>query len=428
MCYNSFINKKLLKEECDKMEINKLLDELYSYSLHGIKLGLENIQKICDSLGNPEKNYKIIHITGTNGKGSTATIIETALLKNGFTVGKYTSPHIIKFNERIRANGKDISDEDIVEIYQVVREKIKELKITPTFFEVTTAMMFLYFAKQKVDYVVLEVGMGGRFDATNIVNSDIAIITNVSIDHTEYLGKTIYEIGREKAGIIKDSSYVIVGDSNEEFLKAIEEKTKEYTDVLKKYKDVEYNLDFKKFVTNIKINNIEFNLSLFGDYQVKNFLCAYEALKRLGLSDEIIQKSVKEVVWQCRFEIYKKEPLTILEGAHNIDGMKNLCQIIKEGYSKEKTVFIVSILKDKKVEDMLKICQEVSSNIILTSLKENSRGLSGNEIYEFSNKSEIYSIENNMVEAYEKAKKMDKEIIVVCGSFYTCEKFKKEVL
>ena len=194
------------------MEMNELLNELYSYSLHGIKLGLENIQKICDSLGNPEKNYKIVHITGTNGKGSTATIVETVLLKQGYKVGKYTSPHILKFNERIRVNGQDISDEDITKVYGIVREKIKELGITPTFFEVTTAMMFLYFSMREVEYVVLEVGMGGRFDATNVVDSDIAIITNVSIDHTEYLGKTIYEIAREKAGIIKDKSYVIVGD------------------------------------------------------------------------------------------------------------------------------------------------------------------------------------------------------------------------
>ena len=177
------------------MEIDRLLEELYSYSMFGIKLGLENIQKICNYLGNPEKKYKIIHITGTNGKGSTSTIIETALLKAGYSVGKYTSPHILKFNERIRVNGEDISDRDIALVYEKVKKSVEDLKITPTFFEVTTAMMFLYFAEKKIDYAVLEVGMGGRYDATNVAEGDACIITNVSLDHTEYLGKNIYDIG-----------------------------------------------------------------------------------------------------------------------------------------------------------------------------------------------------------------------------------------
>ena len=192
------------------MEIDKLLEELYGYSMFGIKLGLENIQKICDYLGNPERKYKVIHITGTNGKGSTSTITETVLLEAGYKVGKYTSPHILKFNERIRVNGKDISDRDIALVYEKIKKTVEELKITPTFFEVTTAMMFLYFAEKEVDYAVLEVGMGGRYDATNVAEGDICIITNVSLDHTEYLGKTLYEIGLEKAGIIKEKSKVIV--------------------------------------------------------------------------------------------------------------------------------------------------------------------------------------------------------------------------
>ncbi|NME36190.1 MULTISPECIES: folylpolyglutamate synthase/dihydrofolate synthase family protein [Fusobacterium] len=409
------------------MEMQELLNELYSYSLHGIKLGLENIEKICEALGNPQNNYKIIHITGTNGKGSTSTIIETVLLKAGYSVGKYTSPHILKFNERIRVDGEDIPDKDIAEIYKIVREKIEELKITPTFFEVTTAMMFLYFARKKIEYAILEVGMGGRFDATNVVNSDIAIITNVSLDHIEYLGKTIYEISREKAGIIKDKSYVIVGDSQKEFLKAIKEKTEDFVNVIDKYKNIDYKLNFEKFNTDIFIGDKKYQLSLFGDYQVKNFLCAYEALCKLEVPESVIKEAIKEVVWQCRFEIYEKNPVTILEGAHNIDGIKNLKQIIEKGYLKEKVVMIVSILKDKKIEEMLKVCEEISENIILTSLSENPRGLSAKKLYEFTDKSQIFTAIEDIKEAYNFAKNLNKEIIIVCGSFYTCEKFKREV-
>ena len=409
------------------MKINELLDELYSYSLFGIKLGLDNIQKICDELGNPEKKYKIIHITGTNGKGSTSTIIETVLLEAGYSVGKYTSPHILKFNERIRANGKDISDEDIALTYEKVKNAIKNIGITPTFFEVTTAMMFLYFAEKKVEYAVLEVGMGGRFDATNVADGDIAIITNVSLDHTEYLGKTIYDIALEKAGIIKEKSFVVVGDSDKEFLKAVSEKKKTFINTEEKYKDVIYNLNFKNFMTEIYINEKKFNLSLFGDYQVKNFLCAYEALKHLGISDEIIEKAVSKVVWQCRFERFSQNPLTILEGAHNIDGILNLKKILTHEYKSDEIVMIVSILKDKKVKEMLEVCESFSDKIILTSLSDNPRGLSGEKLLEYTDKSSVFSVEDDIKKAYETAEKSNRRIIAVCGSFYTCERFKKEI-
>ena len=409
------------------MKINELLDELYSYSLFGIKLGLDNIQKICDELGNPEKKYKIIHITGTNGKGSTSTIIETVLLEAGCSVGKYTSPHILKFNERIRANGKDISDEEIALTYEKVKSAIKNIGITPTFFEVTTAMMFLYFAEKKVQYAVLEVGMGGRFDATNAADGDIAVITNVSLDHTEYLGKTIYDIALEKAGIIKEKSFVVVGDSDKEFLKAVSEKKKTFINTEEKYKDVIYNLNFKNFMTEIYINEKKFNLSLFGDYQVKNFLCAYEALKHLGISDEIIEKAVSKVVWQCRFERFSQNPLTILEGAHNIDGILNLKKILTHEYKSDEIVMIVSILKDKKVKEMLEVCESFSDKIILTSLSDNPRGLSGEKLLEYTDKSSVFSVEDDIKKAYETAEKSNRRIIAVCGSFYTCERFKKEI-
>ena len=409
------------------MKINELLDELYSYSLFGIKLGLDNIQKICDELGNPEKKYKIIHITGTNGKGSTSTIIETVLLEAGCSVGKYTSPHILKFNERIRANGKDISDEEIALTYEKVKNAIKNIGITPTFFEVTTAMMFLYFAEKKVQYAVLEVGMGGRFDATNVADGDIAVITNVSLDHTEYLGKTIYDIAFEKAGIIKEKSFVVVGDSNKEFLKAVSEKKKTFVNTEEKYKDVRYNLNFKNFMTEIYISEKKFNLSLFGDYQVKNFLCAYEALKHLGISDDIIEKAVSKVVWQCRFERFSQNPLTILEGAHNIDGILNLKKILTHEYRPDEIVMIVSILKDKKVKEMLEVCESFSDKIILTSLSDNPRGLSGEKLLEYTDKSSVFSVEDDIKKAYETAEKSNRRIIVVCGSFYTCERFKKEI-
>lgn len=409
------------------MEIEKLLDELYSYSMHGIKLGLENIKTLCKEMGEPQKDYKVIHVAGTNGKGSTSTTIETILLEAGYRVGKYTSPHILKFNERIRANGQDITDEDIVKYYQLVKDIVAKTGLRPTFFEMTTAMMFKYFSDLKLDYVVLETGMGGRFDATNVCEADICVITNVGLDHIEYLGDTIYKIAKEKAGIIKNCPKVIVADSNPEFLKAISEEKAEIINVLEKYKDARMKLDFKKFVTRIEIGEEGYDFSLFGDYQFKNFLTAYEVVTELGIDREIIKKVCKKVVWQCRFERYFEKPLVILDGAHNEDGMRELCKIIEQGYRSDEVVIITSILKDKDVRHMLKLMRKISDNIVFTSLEDNPRGTTGEKILEQLEDKRGCLVENDMKKAYEIAKNLNKKIIVVCGSFYTLSKFKEEI-
>ena len=410
------------------MDIEKLLNELYSYSLHGIKLGLKNIEDICEAMGNPQKDYKTIHVAGTNGKGSTSTTIEQVLIEDGRKVGKYTSPHILKFNERISVNGIEISDEDIAYYYAYVKSVIKELRLTPTFFEVTTAMMFKYFSDKKVEYAVIEVGMGGRFDATNIIESDICVITNVSLDHTDFLGKNIYEIACEKAGIIKKNSKVIVGSSDLEFLKGIEEKAKTYVNVIEKYKDSKYVLDFMKYKTVIEVDGISYKFSLFGDYQYKNFLCAYEVLNELGIKPEVIQKGVEKVKWQCRFEIISTDKnVLILDGAHNEDGMKTLCDTLKVGFKKNEIVAIVSILKDKDSKKILEILENSVSKIIFTSLAENSRGQSALELFEKSNKIDK-DYKENINEAFNLAKIDNKKVILLCGSFYLLSKFKEEVL
>lgn len=409
------------------MEIEKLLDELYSYSMHGIKLGLENIKTLCKEMGEPQKDYKVIHVAGTNGKGSTSTTIETILLEAGYRVGKYTSPHILKFNERIRANGQDITDEDIVKYYQLVKDIVAKTGLRPTFFEMTTAMMFKYFSDLKLDYVVLETGMGGRFDATNVCEADICVITNVGLDHTEYLGDTIYKIAKEKAGIIKNCPKVIVADSNPEFLKAISEEKAEIINVLEKYKDARMKLDFKKFVTRIEIGEESYDFSLFGDYQFKNFLTAYEVVTELGIDREIIKKACKKVVWQCRFERYFEKPLVILDGAHNEDGMRELCKIIEQGYRSDEVVIITSILKDKDVKHMLKLMRKISDNIVFTSLEDNPRGTTGEKILEQLEDKRGCLVENDIKKAYKIAKNLNKKIIVVCGSFYTLSKFKEEI-
>lgn len=409
------------------MNIDNLLEELYSYSMFSIRLGLDNIKEICKHLGNPQDNYKVIHITGTNGKGSTSTTIEKVLIEAGYNVGKYTSPHILEFNERIAFNNKYIENKDVAYYYEKVKKIIDEHKIPATFFEVTTAMMFDYFNDKKADYVVLEAGMGGRYDATNICNSILTIITNVGLDHTEYLGDTIYKIAREKAGIIKASPYTIFADNNPDVEKAISEETRNYVNVLKKYFDAKYDLDFKTFMTNIEIENKRYEFSLFGDYQFKNFLCAYEALKYLKIKEDILKKAFKEVVWQCRFEVYSKNPLVIFDGAHNADGVNELCKIISKNFKREDVTILVSILKDKEKKSMFRKLNEISSNIVITSIPDNPRGCKASELYEEVDNSikKDFEYVEEPINAYKQAIEKNKKITVCCGSFYILIKLKE---
>ena len=408
------------------MDTEKILKELYSYSMFGIKLGLENIERMCEALGNPQDKYRVIHIAGTNGKGSTATTIEAGLIEAGYRVGKFTSPHIIRFNERIQFDGKEISDQEICSYYLRVKNVVEKKKIKATFFEMTTAMMFLYFADKKSEYVVLETGMGGRYDATNVVNSEVAVITNVTLDHVGFLGDNIYDISREKAGIIKKTSKVVVGDSNKDFIRAIKNETENFIDVKEKYKNIEYVLDKENFMTDIKIGNKRYSFSLFGEYQVSNFLCAYETLKILGLDAEIIQRAAPKVRWPGRFEVYSRNPFVILDGAHNPDAAEKLKENINISFTPEEVVTVVSVLEDKDIENIMREIRGFSDTVILTSLEMFKRGQKGEELRKYTDSFNSTIVENNIKAAYEKAVSMNKKVIVVCGSFYLLSRFKQE--
>ena len=407
------------------MNIDALLEELYAYSMFSIRLGLDNIKEICKYLGNPQNSYKVIHITGTNGKGSVSTTVERVLIDAGYKVGKYTSPHILEFNERISFNDKYISNEDVAKYYEKVKKIIEEHKIQATFFEVTTAMMFDYFKDMKAEYVILEAGMGGRYDATNICDNTVSVITNVSLEHTEYLGDTIYKIATEKAGIIKNCPYNIFADNNPDVKKAIEEVTDKYVNVLDKYRDSSYKLDFNTFTTNININGNIYEYSLFGDYQYKNFLCAYEVVKYLGINENIIKEAIKKVVWQCRFEVFSKNPLVIFDGAHNAAGVEELIKIVKQHFSKDEVTVLVSILKDKDRVSMFKKLNEISSSIVLTSIPNNPRASTARELYDYVENKKDFEYEEDPIKAYNLSLSKKRKLTVCCGSFYILIKLKE---
>lgn len=407
--------------------VEKVLDELYSYAMFGIKLGLKNIEDICDAMGNPQDSYRVIHLAGTNGKGSTATTIERGLIEAGYRVGKFTSPHIVRFNERIQLNGVEISDEKICEYFLRVKKILESNNIRSTFFEVTTAMMFLYFRDEGIDFLVLETGMGGRFDATNVVKSEIAVITNISLDHTDFLGKDIYTIAREKAGIIKDTSKVIVGDSQEDVARAILEETGGYTDVLKKYSKRKTELDSENYRTIITLGDEKYEFSLFGGYQANNFLCAYEVLRTLGISKDIIGAAARKVKWPGRFEIAGRDPLVVLDGAHNVDAAKRLRENLELNLTPEETVAVVSVLEDKDIEGVLREVRGFTDTIILTSLKDFKRGLAGEDLRKYAGSFTNVIVKEGIGEAYEEALKLKRRAVIVCGSFYLLSKFKGRI-
>ena len=286
-------------------------------------------------------------------------------------------------------------------------------------------MMFDYFKDMKAEYVILEAGMGGRYDATNICDNTVSVITNVSLDHTEYLGDTIYKIATEKAGIIKNCPYTIFADNNSDVKKAIEEVTDKYVNVLDKYSDSTYKLDFNTFTTNINIDGNIYEYSLFGDYQYKNFLCAYEVVKYLGIDENIVREAIKKVVWQCRFEVFSKDPLVIFDGAHNPAGVEELIKIVKQHFSKDEVTVLVSILKDKDRISMFRKLNEISSSIVLTSIPDNPRASTAKELYDNVENKKDFEYEEDPIKAYNLALNKKRKLTVCCGSFYILIKLKE---
>ena len=444
------------------MKINEVLEKIFNMRTinkriteESLNQNNEKLKKIYELLGEPCKNKKIIHIAGTNGKGSTATFLENIFFIGGYSVAKFTSPHILKFNERILINKKMISDEDVVKYYEIVMELLEKNSFKINFFEITTFMALLYFEEKNPDFIFLETGLGGKYDATNVVNSTIAVITNVSFDHVSLLGNSLDKIADRKAGIIKNRQLCIYAQNLVELENAVKKETDNSINVLKKYDNFQVELDTQNYKTIVKIlengnleefKNIEykknkhklektFKLPLFGKFQANNFLIAYEIAKIYGIGDEIIQKGLDEISLAGRFEIFSQNPATILDVAHNDDSVRVLVENLNELFKNDEVIFILSILGTKDIANIFEKILEKNYKIFITSLKEVTYGLSANEIKKNLENSNILTnniiFEDNILDAYNQAKEMVLEknsrykAIVVCGSFYEIAKFKK---
>lgn len=369
------------------MNYEQALDYIHAINWTFCKPGLERISELCDKLGHPERDMKFIHVAGTNGKGSFCTMLSSILTEAGYRVGLYTSPHMVRFNERMRINGEPIADEVLAEITTHVKPIADSMTDRPTEFELVTAIAFLYFKEMGCDMVVLETGLGGRLDATNVIPAPLAsVITGIDLDHTAILGDTYAVIAGEKAGIIKPFSPVVVGDCNDEALdailkKAVETDSKVYRADLSLLSDLRYSLDGTTF--NYRENS-DLYLSLAGIYQPRNcatVLECVEALRTGGLSisDEAVRAGLRKARWIGRFEVLSREPLVIYDGGHNPQGVSACVESIKAILPEGRLQVLCGILRDKDYDHMVNALGEIADGVVTLTI-DSPRALPAEEL------------------------------------------------
>lgn len=418
------------------MNYDETLKYIHGTYKFGSKLGLENITYLLDLMGNPNEKLKIIHVAGTNGKGSTSSFIASVLKAAGYKVGLYTSPYLEEFTERIRVNGENIPKKDLGEVTSFVKENVDKMVECgmnhATEFEIVTAIGFEYFKRQNVDFVVLEVGLGGRFDATNVVeNPLVSVITPIDFDHTDYLGDTLDKIAYEKAGIIKENSFVASFPQQKEAMKVIEEVCrvrngkliKAPIDSIEILKQDDRGQSFNVEYGNEKLKNI--TISMLGKHQIENATVALTALYILEkehdvkISRSALYKGFKENIWPGRLEIIKRKPLILIDGAHNPQGMKALSKVLKELFSDRNIILGIGILGDKDAS-MLDEIVPLANKLVLTK-PNNPRAMSVENLEKILEKYEKITLKKEkIVDAVEEALFLanDDDVVVFAGSLY----------
>lgn len=407
------------------------IEWLNSYKFHGIKPGLKRIKEILKRLGNPHKYIKAVHIAGTNGKGSTSAIINEILLKHGFKTGLYTSPHLIRLNERFKVNGKEIESERLNEYLKYLKSVIKDFQAT--YFEITTALAFLYFFEEKVDMAIIECGLGGRLDATNIITPEVSVITSIGWDHTKYLGDSLEKIASEKAGIIKKERSCVLGNIEENLIPVFKKRAERL-----KANPFVFGKDF-----NIKINedgswdykgdyvftNLE--LALKGYYQGNNLACALKTLELLEkkeflkISEKVLREALKEVKIPGRYEFLKiKNKTLLIDAAHNLSGVIALKESLLRDNFKNFTLILGITNEDseKPFGKILEILLPLAKEIYLCEFDSPRKIVTLENWREFLNNFNIPSDKikffKNVENAIELALENKTSKILITGSIY----------
>lgn len=415
----------------------QLEDELQlKQQARGIDLGLERMEIACKELGNPEMKLKVIHYAGTNGKGSTLNYNREILIAQGYSVGSFTSPSQNKMNDQILINQTMISDDEFL---QISNEMVSNLSAPDdiTEFEWITLVAFMYFEKNNLDFVLIEAGMGGRLDSTNVVDPLISVITSISIEHTQFLGNTLEEIASEKAGIIKFEKPVVVGNVETGVLEVIESRAIEQrSDLFPFYSRFSIDVDYFNedgeifnFYKDLDIIHEDLFIQMSGIHQVENAAAAImtcEILKdkyNVIILDEAVRKGLSNCNWPGRFEVISKEPLIILDGAHNPDGIRVLLETLRRKYSEKTVRFIFSCFKDKDAANMISQIDDIADEVVFTEM-----------VHERSTKSEdLFKLSicpNKSIERHISKKFLEdssEEMISICtGSLQFVKEIRKE--
>ncbi|NLJ66155.1 MAG: bifunctional folylpolyglutamate synthase/dihydrofolate synthase [Clostridiales bacterium] len=418
------------------MNYNEALDYIHGTYKFGSKLGLENIKDLLARLGNPQKQYKIIHVGGTNGKGSVTSMITNILHEAGYKVGMYISPYLENFTERIQVDLREIPREDLAKTTQQVKEKVEEMVASgrnhPTEFEIVTAIGFLYFARQEIDVAVVEVGLGGRFDATNVVDKPLlSVITSIGFDHMDILGSTLAEIAFEKAGIIKQGrpvvSYPQLGEASGVIRDAASERNSPYYEVDGHQVDVKESslsenvFDFRYGDEIYK----DLRLKLVGEHQLLNAataLTAIEVVKELGMSvpKEAVVEGLLRTRWPGRLEKIQDNPTILIDGAHNAAGADALAHTINTYFAHDDLTLILGVLEDKEVDAIInRLCP--LAHTIITTRPDSPRAMDPAEL---SEKVLVYNdnvtVEPDIFKAVHKGIDIagKQGVILICGSLY----------
>jgi len=424
------------------MNYISLIEELKK---RGSVPGLDAIEGLLEELGHPEDNLKIVHIAGTNGKGSIFAYLSSILIAAGFKVGRYISPTISCYEERFQINGEYITKDKLARLYNIVEEAMKREEektgLKPSLFEVETAISFLYFKEEKVDYALIEVGMGGRMDATNVIrHPELTVISSISYDHQAFLGDTLEEIAWQKAGIIKESCPVVLSENSDEVCKVIEQEATKKKVKCIEIKPTDYEvLSETPYGSTFLWKEQRYETKLPGRHQVSNAVTALAASEYLFRKDyeknnarKAIAKKLDEMnvksaqqggiirtCWPGRLEVLKKEPLFYRDGAHNPDGAKKLAAFLQKYFTNKKIIYIMGVLKDKEYKKMLRYLMPMAKEVYVFKPK-NERGLSAqilaDTIKEVADVSVTIESDVNaaVFRALDTAKPDD--VLVACGS------------
>jgi len=417
------------------MNFKESIDWLYSFKQYGSRLGLQRISDLVKKLENPQNNYKTIHVTGTNGKGSVCKIISSILNRAGYKVGTYISPHLQRFSERIVINDNEISEEDIVRLINKIKPIVEEMinkNNSPTFFEITTAIAFLYFSDENVDFAVIEVGLGGRFDATNVIKPMVSVITNISLEHTKNLGEDVESIAFEKAGIIKEKIPVVSAakKSAKEVIKKVAVKMQSKYRFIKDsdWKRLNHTETSQEFIIYGDLTRYTVKTSLLGKYQGENIAVSILAIEHIQMAGHYIAENdiiqgVLETFNPGRMEIISEKPTIILDGAHNPTGAEMLKLTFEGDFEYDKLIIVLGILEDKDINNMLSSIVPISDIIIITK-SSNTRACDTSvlkdKIEKIGFRKKIV-IEDYIPKAIEQAKELanKKDIICITGSLFT---------